>query len=111
MADGFIVRRGGKATEQALAPTITETETTDSSFKFTLKNEDTDKAIIRYRIDDIDDEGEIIELAGGATSDDIEITGLAPDTEFIVFATANVTGKVKSNVTQLAIETDLAPEY
>jgi hypothetical protein len=111
MADGFIVRRGGKATEQALAPTITETETTTSSFKFTLKNEDTDKAIIRYRIDDIDDEGEIIELAGGATSAAIEITGLAPDTEFIVFATANVTGKVKSNVTQLAIETDPAPEY
>jgi hypothetical protein len=106
MADGFIVRRGGKATEQALAPTITETETTISSFKFTLKNEDTEKAIIRYRIDDINDEGEIIELAGGATSDDIEITGLASGTEFIVFATANVTGKVKSNVTQLAIETD-----
>jgi hypothetical protein len=111
MADGFIVRRGGKATEQALAPTITETETTTSSFKFTLKNEDTDKAIIRYRIDDIDDEGEIIELAGGATSDDIEITGLDGGTEYIVFATANVTGKIKSNVTQLAIETDPVFEY
>jgi hypothetical protein len=106
MADGFIVRRGGKVTEQALAPTITETETTTSSFKFTLKNEDTSTAIIRYRIDDINDEGEIIELAGGATSSAIEITGLDAETEYIVFATANVTGKVKSNVTQLAIETD-----
>jgi hypothetical protein len=111
MADGFIVRRGGKATEQALAPTITETETTTSSFKFTLKNEDTSTAIIRYRIDDINDEGEIIELAGGATSAEIEITGLDGETEYIVFATANVTGKVKSNVTQLAIETDPIPEY
>jgi hypothetical protein len=112
MADGFIVRRGGKATEQALAPTITETETTTSSFKFTLKNEDTDKAIIRYRIDDIDDEGEIIELAGGATSDDIEITGLDDDETYTVFATANVTGKIKSEVASLNITTDEAiPEY
>jgi hypothetical protein len=112
MADGFIVRRGGKATEQALAPTITETETTASSFKFTLKNEDTDKAIIRYRIDDIDDEGEIIELAGGATSDDIEITGLDDEETYTVFATANVTGKIKSEVASLNITTDEAPpEY
>jgi hypothetical protein len=106
MADGFIVRRGGKATEQALAPTITEVSVTDLSITFTIKNEDTDKAIIRYRIDDIDDEGEIIELAGGATSSNITESGLDDDTEFIVFATANVTGKVKSNVTQLAITTD-----
>jgi hypothetical protein len=106
MADGFIVRRGGKVSEQALAPTITETETTISSFKFTLKNNDTDKAIIRYRIDDINDEGEIIELAGGATSSNITVSGLNEGTEYTVFATANVTGKVKSNVTQLAIETE-----
>jgi hypothetical protein len=112
MADGFIVRRGGKVSEQALAPTITETETTPSSFKFTLKNEDTDKAIIRYRIDDINDEGEIIELAGGATSDDIEITGLDDDETYTVFATANVTGKIKSEVAALNITTDeLIPEY
>jgi hypothetical protein len=92
--------------EQALAPTITEVSVTETSFKFTIKNEDTEKAIIRYRIDDIDDLGETIELNGGATSAEIEITGLDDGTEYIVFATANVTGKVKSNVTQLAIETD-----
>jgi hypothetical protein len=105
MADGFIVRRGGKVSEQALAPTITEVSVTDSSITFTIKNEDTEKAIIRYRIDDIDAEGEIIELAGGATSSNITASGLDAETEYIVFATANVTGKVKSNVTQLAIET------
>jgi hypothetical protein len=106
MADGFIVRRGGKATEQALAPTITEVSVTDSSITFTIKNEDTEKAIIRYRIDDIDAEGEIIELAGGATSSNITASELDDDTTFTVFATANVTGKVKSNVSQLAITTD-----
>jgi hypothetical protein len=106
MADGFIVRRGGKVSEQALAPTITEVSVTDSSITFTIKNEDTEKAIIRYRIDDIDAEGEIIELAGGATSNNITASGLDGDTTYTVFATANVTGKVKSNVTQLAIETD-----
>jgi hypothetical protein len=106
MADGFIVRRGGKATEQALAPTITEVSVTQTSITFTIKNEDTEKAIIRYRIDDINAEGEIIELAGGATSSNITASGLDIGTEYIVFATANVTGKVKSNVTQLAIETE-----
>jgi hypothetical protein len=106
MADGFIVRRGGKVSEQALAPTITEVSVTDSSITFTIKNEDTETAIIRYRIDDIDDEGEIIELAGGATSSNITESGLDPDETYTVFATANVTGKIKSNVTQLAIETD-----
>jgi hypothetical protein len=111
MADGFIVRRGGKVSEQALAPTITEVSVTQTSITFTIKNEDTEKAIIRYRIDDIDAEGEVIELAGGATSAEIEITGLDDDTTYTVFATANVTGKVKSNVTQLAITTDEVFEY
>jgi hypothetical protein len=112
MGEGFIVRKGGAVTEQALAPTITETETTTSSFKFTLKNEDTSTAIIRYRIDDINDEGEIIELAGGATSSAIEITGLDDDTTYTVFATANVTGKIKSEVASESITTDeLILEY
>jgi hypothetical protein len=111
MADGFIVRRGGKVSEQALAPTITEVSVTDSSITFTIKNEDTQTATIVYRIDDLTAEGESISLAGGATSSNITASGLDDDTEYIVFATANVTGKVKSNVTQLAIETDLGPVY
>jgi hypothetical protein len=111
MADGFIVRRGGKATEQALAPTITEVSVTDSSITFTIKNNDTETATIVYRIDDLTAEGESISLAGGATSSNITESGLDDDTEFIVFATANVTGKVKSNVTQLAITTDPTPVY
>jgi hypothetical protein len=111
MADGFIVRRGGKVSEQALAPTITEVSVTDSSITFTIKNEDTETATIVYRIDDLTAEGESISLAGGATSSNITASGLDDDTEFIVFATANVTGKVKSNVTQLAITTDEAPVY
>jgi hypothetical protein len=111
MADGFIVRRGGGVTEQALAPTITEVSVTDSSITFTIKNEDTETATIVYRIDDLTAEGESISLAGGATSSNITESGLDDDTEFIVFATANVTGKVKSNVTQLEIETDPAPVY
>jgi hypothetical protein len=106
MGEAFIVRKGGVVSEQAATPTITETETTVSSFKFTLKNEDTSTAIIRYRIDDINDEGEIIELAGGTTSSAIEITGLDDDTTYTVFATANVTGKIKSEVAALNITTD-----
>jgi hypothetical protein len=111
MADGFIVRKGGAVTEQALAPTITEVSVTTDSITFTIKNEDTQTAIIRYRIDDINEEGEIIELAGGATSAEIEITGLDDDTTYTVFATANVTGKIKSEVAALNITTnEIIPE-
>jgi hypothetical protein len=112
MADGFIVRRGGKVSEQALAPTITEVSVTTDSITFTITNEDTETAIIRYRIDDIDDEGEIIELAGGATSSNITESGLDDDETYTVFATANVTGKIKSEVASLNITTDeVIPEY
>jgi hypothetical protein len=111
MADGFIVRKGGAVTEQALAPTITEVSVTDSSITFTIKNEDTETATIVYRLDDLTAEGESISLAGGATSSNITESGLDPDETYTVFATANVTGKVKSNVTEKEIETDPAPVY
>jgi hypothetical protein len=112
MGEAFIVRRGGvtEEVEQAATPTITEVSVTTSSITFTLKNNDTDKAIIRYRLDDIDAVGEIVELAADTTSSNITITGLDAGVEYTVFATANVSGKVKSETVSLAIETDV-PEY
>jgi len=105
MGDGFIVRRG-KVTEQALAPSIITVETTEISFKFAIKNEDSEKAIIRYRINDITDEGEIFELNSGQISEEIEVTGLTGETLTTIFANANVTGKIKSEVTAKVITTD-----
>jgi len=108
MGEAFIVRKGGVVSEQAATPTITEISVTTSSITFTLKNNDTDKAIIRYRLDDIDAVGEIVELAADTTSSNITITGLeVGGTEYTVFATANVSGKVKSETASLAIETEL----
>jgi hypothetical protein len=106
MADGFIVRKGGAVTEQALAPTITEVSTTKTSITFTITNNDASTAVILYEIGDATPDENSIELATGVTSDSIEITGLDEGTEYTVSATASVTGKVLSNVTSLAIETD-----
>jgi hypothetical protein len=106
MADGFIIRRGGKGSEQALAPTITEVSTTQTSITFTITNNDASTAVILYEIGDATPDENSIELATGVTSDSIEITGLDDGTEYTVSATASVTGKVLSNVTSLAIETD-----
>jgi hypothetical protein len=106
MADGFIVRKGGAVTEQALAPTITEVSTTQTSITFTIANNDASTAVILYEVGDSTPDENSIELATGVTSDSIEITGLTGGTEYTVSATASVTGKVLSNVTSLAIETD-----
>jgi hypothetical protein len=108
MADGFIVRKGGAVTEQALAPTITEVSVTGTSITFTITNNDASTAVILYEVDDATPDENSIELAAAATSSNITVTGLSEDVEYDVYATANVTGKVKSNVTSLAITT-LAP--
>jgi hypothetical protein len=92
--------------EQALAPTITEVSTTETSITFTITNNDASTAVILYEVGDSTPDENSIELATGVTSDSIEITGLDIGTEYTVSATASVTGKVLSNVTSLAIETD-----
>jgi hypothetical protein len=106
MADGFIVRRGGVGSEQALAPTITEISKTESEIVFTITNNDASTAVILYEVDDATPDANSIELAAAATTSNITVTGLASNTSFVVYATANVTGKVKSNVTSLTITTD-----
>jgi hypothetical protein len=104
MADGFIVRRGGKATEQALTPTITKVSETDTSVTFTLKNNDTSSAVILYEIGDTTPDANSIELAADTTSSNIEITGLTRTSALVLYATANVTGKVKSNVAEVTYD-------
>jgi hypothetical protein len=111
MADGFIVRRGGKGAEQALAPTITEVSKTETQIVFTIKNNDTSSAVILWEIGDTTPDANSLELAADTTSSNITVTGLAASTAQVIYATANVTGKVKSNVTELTITTDAAPVY
>jgi hypothetical protein len=111
MADGFIVRKGGAVTEQALAPTITEVSTTTDSITFTITNNDASSAVISWEVGDTTPDANSIELAAAATSSNITVDTLDDDTEYTVSATASVTGKVLSNVTSLAIETDEIIEY
>ena len=111
MAEGFITRRGGVSSEQALAPTITFVSKTDSQIVFTIKNNDDATAVILWELDDATPDANSLELAADTTSSNITVTGLDDDTEFIVYATANVTGKVKSNVSQLSITTDETPTF
>jgi hypothetical protein len=106
MGEGFIVRKGGAVTEQALAPTITEVSVDLTEIVFTITNNDASTAVILYEIGDVTPDENSIELAGAATSSNITVTGLTQGTEYTVSATASVTGKVLSNVTSLAIETE-----
>jgi hypothetical protein len=108
MADGFIVRKGGAVTEQALAPTITEVSTTETEIVFTITNNDASSAVILWEVGDTTPDANSIELAAAATSSNITVTGLTIGV-YSVYATANVTGKVKSNVTQEDIEIAFTP--
>jgi hypothetical protein len=106
MGEGFIVRKGGAVTEQALAPTITEVSKTDSEIVFTITNNDASTAVILWEVDDSSPDANSLELATGVTSNNITVDSLADDTTFIVYATANVTGKIKSEVASESITTD-----
>jgi len=106
MADGFIVRKGGAVTEQALAPTITEVSVDLTEIVFTITNNDTESAVILWEIGDITPDANSVELAAAATTSNITVTGLTAGTTYTVSATASVTNKVLSNVTSLGIETD-----
>jgi hypothetical protein len=100
MADGFIVRRGGKVSEQALAPTITKVSETNTSITFTLKNNDAETATLVYRVSSLTGDGESISVAADTTTSNITVSGLDRSSAITLFVTANVTGKVKSNVTE-----------
>jgi hypothetical protein len=103
MGDAIITRRGGKLTLQAIAPTVTQTELTENSIKFTVTNNDASTAVILWEVDDATPDENTIELASGVTSDEIEITGIDRTQSNIIYFTANVSGKIKSNVVQLSI--------
>jgi hypothetical protein len=105
MGEGFIVRKGGAVTEQALAPTITEVSVTTTSITFTITNNDASTAVIAWESGDTTPDANILELAASATSSNIVVTGLTAGTTYTISATASVTGKILSTVTSLGIKT------
>jgi hypothetical protein len=101
MSDGILTRRGGSFTLQTLAPTITKVSETGSTITFTLKNNDVETATLVYRVSSLTGDGESISVAADTTTSNIEITGLDRTSAITLFVTANVTGKVKSNVAEV----------
>ena len=108
MGEGFIVRKGGVATLQTLQPTITFVSSTTTSITFTLTNNDASTATIVYRASSETADGESVSLATGATSSNLTISGLTEGDIVTIYATANATGKIKSNVAELERGTTLA---
>jgi hypothetical protein len=108
MADGFIVRRGGRESQRVETPTINFVSSTTTSITFTIKNNDAEDATIVYRVDSLTADGESISVAAGVTSGNQTISDLTEGDLITIFATANVEGKVKSNVAELERGTTLA---
>jgi hypothetical protein len=111
MGEGFIVRKGGAVTEQALAPTITEVSKTDTTITFTVTNNDAETATVYY---DFDDEvtslsEDNVTLATTAESDEIEVTGLTAETQYTIYSVASAFNKMFSPQTSLAITTEETP--
>ena len=113
MGEAFIVRKGGGAGKQTLAPTITEISTTPDSLTFTLTNNDETTATIYYDIDDSVtsvSEDKVI-VGAGQTSSNITITGLAGNTTYVVHAISSTFTKIESNETVLSITTAVPIVY
>jgi len=100
MGEAIISRRGG-ASRQTLAPTITKVSDTLTSITFTLTNNDASTATLVYRFSSILGNGQSISVAGDTTTSNITISGLDRGASAgTLFVTANVTGKIKSEVAE-----------
>jgi hypothetical protein len=115
MADGFIVRRGGKAEEvlRTANPDITFVSKTFNEIVVTFKNNDANEADVFYGLTSpLTDK---VTLATNTTSSSITFSGLDDDTQYTIFAYAIVTDatlkKIKSEVVSTQITTDTAPVW
>jgi hypothetical protein len=98
MGEVIISRRGG-ASLQAVAPTITQVSVTNDVIVFTITNNDSSSAVILWEAGDSTPDANSIELASNATSSNITVSGFS-FSPLSVFASANVVGKVKSEITE-----------
>lgn len=89
MAEAFIVRKGGVATDSTAAPTITIVTEAADGVTFTLTNNDDNTALISYEVDGNRD---VISLAAAATSSNITVALTAGTYTLSAFAT--VVGEV-----------------
>lgn len=92
MGEAFLVRKGGGG-KQSIAPTITEVSTAVGEITFTITNNDEATAVILYELGDTTPDANSIELAAGATSGNLTISGLtsSPVTIYAVSVVAEKT--------------------
>ena len=94
MAEAFIVRKGGVATDSTAAPTITIVTEAADGVTFTLTNNDDNTALISYEVDGNRD---VISLAAAATSSNITVALDVGTYTLSTFAT--VVGEVATSAT------------
>jgi hypothetical protein len=106
MGEAFILRKGGGGGTQAIPPTITIVEIGFTNVIFNITNNDSESGIILYELGDPTPDEVKIELAGGATSDNIEIINLSEDTTYNLYSWITITGKVQSETTIKEFQTN-----
>jgi hypothetical protein len=110
MADGFIVRRGGKAEEvlRTATPDINFVSKTQTQIVVTFKNNDAAEADVFYGL--TSPLTTKVTLATNTTSSNITFSGLDADTQYTISAYAIVTDatlkKIKSQIVSTSITTD-----
>ena len=111
MGEGKIIRKGGGGAATK-APTINLVSISPfGAITFTITNNDTATADIFWEVSDSTPDANTLSLAGGATSDNLTVTGLSELTQYTIFAFANVEGKVGSQ-TSISVQTTPAiPPY
>ena len=99
--------------KKTAAPTITFIEKSFDSITVTFTNNSSQEATISYGISSPPNDDTIL-LAAGATSDNVVIGGLDPETTYMIFASANGTPEnlIESDIVSTApITTDEALEF
>ena len=105
MADGFIVRRGGKAADQTATPSILDfSAVSGTEIKFKLRNNDAETATLVYRFGTVTGDGDSISVAASTTTSEITLTVPTITAPTKLFVTANAVGKIKSEVAEEEFE-------
>jgi hypothetical protein len=109
MGEALIVRRGSGT--RTIAPSINLVSKTFNNITFTITNNDTQTADIFWEVGDNTPDDNLLELAGGATSNEIELNDLTPSTQYQIFAFANTSAASGSSTSIFVSTTEEAPEY
>jgi len=105
MGEGFIVRKGGGGAKTANV-TITEVSVGFFDYTFTITNNDSESALILWEIGDLTPDENTVELASGATSSEIVISGLTDNTSYSLYAAALGNGKTLSDAVEKSFTTN-----